>query len=193
MTDKKTNMPTPPWHPPVLVPTDGTEVLLQIHDGIISGHYEDTPDDPSTNFKGFTGFVCMGGVFMIPMTEFFTTVKAWAYVPNTTVSFAHSFGFKMGDVYAVAVSKGWHDCRNEIGTDLALIHGEVSEALEAARVGNPQSKHIPGFTCIEEELADVVIRCMDVAVERGWRLAEAIVEKNEYNMSRPHRHGGKKF
>jgi len=193
MTDKKTNTPTPPWQDRVLVPTDGTEVLLQTHDGIISGHYENTPDDPSTNFKGFTGFVCMDDEIMIPSYEYETCVKAWTYLPISTGAFILSFANMSDFVYAVAVSKGWHVSRNEIGTDLALIHGELSEALEAARIGDPPSMHIPRFTCIEEELADVVIRCMDVAVERGWRLAEAIVAKNEYNMSRPHRHGGKKF
>ena len=38
------------------------------------------------------------------------------------------------DAYETAVSKGWHDEERETGTLLALIHSEVSEALEADRI-----------------------------------------------------------
>jgi len=43
------------------------------------------------------------------------------------------------------------------------------------------------------ELADVIIRCMDMAQARGWRLAEAIVTKNEMNKTRAYKHGNKEF
>jgi NTP pyrophosphatase (non-canonical NTP hydrolase) len=82
--------------------------------------------------------------------------------------------------------------RNE-GEMLALIHSEVSEVLEALRHGNPPDDKIPEFSGAEAELADIVIRCMDMAASRGWRLAEAIVAKHAMNKTRAHRHGGKKF
>lgn len=82
--------------------------------------------------------------------------------------------------------------RNE-GEMLALIHSEVSEALEGLRHGNPADDKVPEFLATEAELADVVIRIMDMAHSRGWRVAEAIVAKAEMNKGRAPMHGGKKF
>lgn len=83
------------------------------------------------------------------------------------------------------------DVRNEAEL-IALSHGELSEALEYIRHGNPPSDHIPDFSGVEEELADVVIRIADHAAARGYRLGEAIVAKMKYNATRPFKHG-KKF
>lgn len=44
---------------------------------------------------------------------------------------------------------------------------------------------------IPAELADVVIRLMDMCDHYGIDLAAAVVEKHEFNKSRPYRHGGK--
>lgn len=76
---------------------------------------------------------------------------------------------------------------------IALMHSELSEGLEGLRQGNPPSDHIPEFSAIEEELADCIIRIMDVSQERGWRIAEALEAKRRFNNTRTHRHGGKKF
>ena len=75
---------------------------------------------------------------------------------------------------------------------LALIHAEVSEALEAVRIGNPPDDKIHEFTGLEVELADVVIRIMDLAERYKLRVAETILAKGYYNQSRPKMHG-KKF
>lgn len=76
---------------------------------------------------------------------------------------------------------------------LMLIVSELSEALEALRHGNPADSHIPDYTGMEAELADAVIRIMDLAEANQLRLAEAIVAKAAYNSGRPHKHGGKAF
>lgn len=66
---------------------------------------------------------------------------------------------------------------------LALIHSEVSEALEEAR-----EEH-PSLEAFGEELADVVIRTMDLAVACGVDLGDTILSKMARNEARPHRHG----
>lgn len=76
---------------------------------------------------------------------------------------------------------------------IALVHSELSEALEAMRHDNPPDKHIPQFSSIEAELADVVIRIMGYAKARGWNIPKAIEAKMEYNSTRSYRHGGKLF
>lgn len=46
---------------------------------------------------------------------------------------------------------------------------------------------------IPSELADIVIRVMDICGMYGIDLEKAILEKMEYNRTRPMRHGGKKL
>ena len=101
------------------------------------------------------------------------------------------------EVNDIAHSKGWWDLDNSIGRNrgeiIALCHSELSECLEGMRHGNPQSEHIPEFTAIEEEAADVCIRLFDWMQEDGYRLGEAILAKIEFNKGREYKHGGKKF
>lgn len=107
--------------------------------------------------------------------------------------FTEAFNRLADQVHANARAKGWHkEDRNE-GELIALEHAELSEALEGLRHGNPPSEHIPEFSAVEEELADVVIRIMDHAKAKGHRVAEAIIAKVAFNTTRPHMHGGKRF
>jgi NTP pyrophosphatase (non-canonical NTP hydrolase) len=89
------------------------------------------------------------------------------------------------EAYKTAKSKGWHDEPRETGTLLALIHSEVSEALEADRKGDQEN--------FAEELADTCIRIFDLCGAKEIDLEKAILEKMERNKARSFKHGGKAY
>lgn len=90
-----------------------------------------------------------------------------------------------------AVKHGFWEPPLPFGTAIALIHSELSEALEEERNGNPDV----WFACNESdnfELADAVIRIADLCGHLGIDLEEVIEIKMAYNEGRPYKHG-KKF
>lgn len=90
------------------------------------------------------------------------------------------------EAYETARSKGWHDSPREMGTILALIHGEVSEAMEADR-------RREGWDRVTEELADVCIRVFDLCGSLNLDLEQAIRHKMAYNKTRSYKHGNKSY
>lgn len=66
---------------------------------------------------------------------------------------------------------------------LALVHSEISEGLEGYRK-DLMDDHLPHRKMLEVELADAVIRIMDLAGGMGYDLGAAIVEKLAYNAVR---------
>jgi NTP pyrophosphatase (non-canonical NTP hydrolase) len=91
----------------------------------------------------------------------------------------------------------WEHCspkaiRQRVPEKLVLIHSELSEALEALREGQELDKVYlvdgkpDGFGA---ELADAVIRIMDLAEALGISLGDVIQMKMRYNAGRPFRHG----
>ncbi len=93
--------------------------------------------------------------------------------------------------HLISKQKGFYDPAPSTAERIALMHSELSEALEADRQGDPQSEKLPGRSLLAEELADCVIRIMDFAGYQGIDLGSVIQEKIAYNEARPHKHGKK--
>jgi NTP pyrophosphatase (non-canonical NTP hydrolase) len=78
----------------------------------------------------------------------------------------------------------WRETDYKIPAILALIHSEVSEALEAFRKND--------WSNFSEELADIIIRVLDCSGGLGIDIDSAVEEKIEKNKLRGFRHGGKR-
>lgn len=105
--------------------------------------------------------------------------------------------------HAIAISKGfwgkgwettykskrttiteYDNCERNNGELIALMHSELSEALEGLRHNDWKN--------VAEEMADCVLRIADFCEARNIDLEKSIIEKMKKNQKRPLLHG-KKF
>ena len=84
--------------------------------------------------------------------------------------------------------KPYNDCEK-----LCLIHSEVTEAMEAVRYGNPKDKQLPQHSNLEVELADIIIRIMDYAGGKNFKLGQIITDKIKFNETRNIKNESKLF
>jgi hypothetical protein len=92
--------------------------------------------------------------------------------------------------HTTATNAGWYkdpvtgeDIDRNFGEVVALMHSELSEALEADRKGLKDDK-LPHRDGREVEFADCIIRILDTAAALGLDVAGAVIEKNRYNRQR---------
>lgn len=87
--------------------------------------------------------------------------------------------------------KGFWDAHvdHTVSTKLMKVIGELAQGFEELRRGERPSDKIPSHTEFEEELADAIILILDLAQERGYDLAAAIISKAFFNEQRPRLHG----
>lgn len=109
-------------------------------------------------------------------------------------------------VHALAWEKGWHNLKENEDSFVERmcnnLHDEVSELHEAWRNNRLRALcdksdemrqlGIEPLNCLEEELADIIIRALDNSRKLSVDIQSAIERKHLFNMSRSKRHGGKR-
>ena len=115
----------------------------------------------------------------------------------------------LNDIVAIcheeSIRAGWHHNADgspkefDVPCQIALMHAELSEALEAHRK-DLMDDHLQQRRGIEVELADLIIRAGVVAGSLGLDLGGALAEKLAYNRTRAdhkrenrEKQGGKKY
>lgn len=91
-------------------------------------------------------------------------------------------------MYLTKKHKAW-DKEKSVSQKLLLVVSEISEALEGMREGNKMDKHLPTIPNLNVEIADAVIRLLDLSHSLGIDLGKALTEKMAFNAKREHLHG----
>lgn len=94
--------------------------------------------------------------------------------------------------HSVAFASGWwtdlsslagSPADRNVGEMLCLVHSEISEAMEGDRKNKPDD-HLPHRPSIEVELADAIIRILDIGGGLNLDIGGALAEKLQYNCNR---------
>ena len=109
------------------------------------------------------------------------------FILLTLQSFKGEYKNLVETCYLIAKERGWHNTKRNEGELIALMHSELSEALEELR--NP----VVNWDKVYEELVDCCIRIFDFVGNKGKKAVEKFVEifleKMMINLFRPIKHG----
>lgn len=132
---------------------------------------------------------------------------------TTQTELCNSLNQLSKQVHQNNVEKGFWEGQKNVGELLMLVVSELGEAIEAHRKGKIASfnmlKHMQkeGYTwedsnvsfksafeeeikdTFEDEIADAIIRLLDLSAGLGIDIGWHIDQKLNYNKSRPHKHG----
>ena len=102
------------------------------------------------------------------------------------------------EVYENNKKKGFWDCKTNVGEKLMLVVSELGEAIEAHRTNkigyenlyyNVYTNEYPNKNTFQDELADAIIRLLDLSGGLGIDISHFVKEKLKYNKNRPQKHG----
>lgn len=107
------------------------------------------------------------------------------------------------EVVAVNKDRGWYDEDVPFFQAMALLHSEVSEAVEAYRnwgtedatsqaIDQGEGHALPKPEGVGSEFADILIRLLDDCARWGIDLESEFERKMAFNRTRSYRHGGKR-
>ena len=108
-------------------------------------------------------------------------------------------------VHENAIEKGFHPTDESedqfIANQCNNMHAEITELWDAFRsdtqyqwcdkAAKMRELGLTPIDCAQEELADIIIRALDVSERIGINIVVALNSKHEYNKTRPYKHGKK--
>ena len=153
-----------------------------------------------------TGFISLYGAKNWAQNHFEEKLQNWFKAPTERELLTTSIQSLVDACHSRAAANGWWTdlstgeplTRNK-GEMMMLIVSEIAEAMEGHRKGL-KDDHLPAYGMEDVEFADALIRIFDYAGGHNLKLANAFVDKLDYNDNRVDhkienrkKDGGKKY